>query len=65
MRQWLHRKALWGDSSTGISAIPHLEMPVAALFADAAWNPKFVAEYVFPAAIFGFYTHLEYIKLVP
>jgi hypothetical protein len=41
------------------------EMPLAALFADAAVNPKFIAEYTFPGVITGFYTHLEYIKLVP
>mgnify|MGYP003474021711 CR=1 FL=1 len=41
------------------------EMPLAALFADATVNPKFVAEYTFPGVITGFYTHLEYIKLVP
>ena len=41
------------------------ELPLAALFADAAINPKFIAEYTFPGIITGFYTHLEYIKLVP
>jgi dipeptide transport system substrate-binding protein len=41
------------------------EIPLAALFADAAINPKFIAEYTFPGIITGFYTHLEYIKLVP
>jgi peptide/nickel transport system substrate-binding protein len=41
------------------------EMPLAALFADAAINPKFIAEYTFPGIITGFYTHLEYIKLAP
>ena len=41
------------------------EMPLAALFADAAVNPKFIAEYTFPGVITGFYTHLEYIKLAP
>ena len=41
------------------------ELPVAALFADAAVNPKFIADYTFPGVITGFYTHLEYIKLVP
>jgi peptide/nickel transport system substrate-binding protein len=41
------------------------EMPLAALFADATVNPKYIAEYTFPGVITGFYTHLEYIKLVP
>ena len=41
------------------------EIPLAALFADAAVNPKFIADYTFPGVITGFYTHLEYIKLVP
>jgi ABC-type transport system substrate-binding protein len=41
------------------------ELPLAALFADAAINPKFIAEYTFPGIITGFYTHLEYVKLAP
>jgi ABC-type transport system substrate-binding protein len=41
------------------------ELPLAALFADAAVNPKFIAEYTFPGIITGFYTHLEYVKLAP
>jgi peptide/nickel transport system substrate-binding protein len=41
------------------------EMPLFWLFAEAAVNPKVVAEYVFPGSIPGFYTHLEYIKLAP
>jgi ABC-type transport system substrate-binding protein len=40
------------------------EMPLFWLLADAAINPKFIAEYVFPGDIAGLYTHLEYIKLV-
>jgi peptide/nickel transport system substrate-binding protein len=36
-----------------------------ALGSDIAANPKFVAEYVFPGNVTGFYTHLEYIKTVP
>jgi len=40
-------------------------MPLFFLYADAAVNPKYVAEYVFPGVITGFFTHLEYIKLVP
>ena len=27
-------------------------------------NPKYIAEYVFPGVITGFFTHLEYVKLV-
>jgi hypothetical protein len=27
-------------------------------------NPKYVAEYTFPGVITGFFTHLEYVKLV-
>jgi ABC-type transport system substrate-binding protein len=41
------------------------ELPLAALFADAAVNPKFIAEYTFPGIITGFYTHLEHVKLAP
>ncbi|MBI3327254.1 MAG: ABC transporter substrate-binding protein [Nitrospinae bacterium] len=41
------------------------EIPLFWLFAEAAVNPKFIAEYVFPGTITGFYTHLEYIKLAP
>ncbi len=40
------------------------EMPMFWLYADAAINPKYVSEYVFPGNITGFYTHLEYVKLV-
>jgi ABC-type transport system substrate-binding protein len=40
------------------------EMPMFWLYADAAVNPKYVSEYVFPGNITGFYTHLEYVKLV-
>jgi peptide/nickel transport system substrate-binding protein len=40
-------------------------MPLFFLYADAAVNPKYVAEYVFPGVITGFFTHLEYIKLAP
>ena len=39
------------------------EIPLFQLFADAAINPKFIAEYVFPGDLGGFYSHLEYIKL--
>jgi hypothetical protein len=41
------------------------DMPLFWLHADAAVNPKFIAEYTFPGSITGFYTHLEYVKLVP
>jgi hypothetical protein len=40
-------------------------MPLFFLYADAAVNPKYVAEYTFPGVITGFFTHLEYIKLAP
>jgi peptide/nickel transport system substrate-binding protein len=33
--------------------------------AEIMANPKFVAEYVFPGTINGFFTHLEYIDTVP
>jgi len=38
-------------------------IPLFFLYADAAVNPKYVAEYTFPGVITGFFTHLEYIKL--
>ena len=41
------------------------EMPMFWLFAEATVNPKYIAEYVFPGVITGYFTHLEYIKLVP
>ncbi len=41
------------------------EVPLFWLFAEAAVNPKYIAEYVFPGVITGYFTHLEYIKLVP
>ena len=41
------------------------EMPLFWLFAEAAVNPKYVAEYVFPGVITGYFTHLEYVKLAP
>ena len=31
---------------------------------EAVVNPKYIAEYVFPGVITGFFTHLEYVKLV-
>jgi peptide/nickel transport system substrate-binding protein len=39
-------------------------MPLFFLYADAAVNPKYVVEYTFPGVITGFFTHLEYVKLV-
>ena len=39
------------------------EMPMFWLYAEAVVNPKYVAEYVFPGVITGFFTHLEYVKL--
>jgi ABC-type transport system substrate-binding protein len=41
------------------------EIPLFWLFAEAAVNPKYVAEYTFPGVITGFFTHLEYVKLAP
>jgi ABC-type transport system substrate-binding protein len=41
------------------------EIPLFWLFAEAAVNPKYVAEYTFPGVITGYFTHLEYIKLAP
>jgi len=41
------------------------EIPLFWLFAEAAVNPKYIAEYVFPGIITGYYTHLEHIKLAP
>jgi len=39
------------------------DIPLFWFSAEAAVNPRFIAEYVFPGIITGFYTHLEYIKL--
>jgi len=39
------------------------EIPLFWLYAEAAVNPKYVAEYVFPGVITGYFTHLEYVKL--
>jgi peptide/nickel transport system substrate-binding protein len=41
------------------------EIPLFWLFAEATVNPKYIAEYVFPGVITGYYTHLEYIRLAP
>src|SRR5713101_5587746 len=40
------------------------DMPLFWLFAEAGVNPKYIAEYTFPGSITGFFTHVEYIKLV-
>jgi peptide/nickel transport system substrate-binding protein len=39
------------------------EIPMFWLYADAAVNPKYIAEYTFPGIITGYFTHLEYVKL--
>lgn len=39
------------------------DMPLFWLHAEAGVNPKYIAEYIFPGSITGFFTHLEYIKL--
>jgi ABC-type transport system substrate-binding protein len=41
------------------------DIPMFWLHAEAGVNPKYIAEYTFPASITGFFTHLEYIKLAP
>jgi ABC-type transport system substrate-binding protein len=41
------------------------DMPMFWLRAEAGVNSKFIAEYTFPGSITGFFTHLEYVKLVP
>ena len=41
------------------------EIPLFWLYADAAVNPKYIAEYVFPGVITGYFTHLEYVRLAP
>jgi peptide/nickel transport system substrate-binding protein len=41
------------------------EIPLFWLFAEATVNPKYIAEYVFPGVITGYFTHLEYVKLAP
>jgi peptide/nickel transport system substrate-binding protein len=41
------------------------EIPLFWLYADAAVNPKYIAEYTFPGIITGYFTHLEYVKLAP
>jgi ABC-type transport system substrate-binding protein len=42
-----------------------VEIPLFWLFAEAAVNPKYVAEYTFPGVITGYFSHLEYVKLAP
>jgi hypothetical protein len=41
------------------------DLPIYWLFAEAAVNPKYIAEYVFQAVVTGFFTHLAYMKLAP
>jgi ABC-type transport system substrate-binding protein len=41
------------------------DIPLVWLYAEAAVNPKYIAEYIFPGSITGFFTHLEYVKLTP
>jgi peptide/nickel transport system substrate-binding protein len=41
------------------------EIPMFWLYAEAAVNPKYIAEYTFPGIITGYFTHLEYVKLAP
>lgn len=41
------------------------ELPMFWLYADAAVNPRYIAEYTFPGTITGYFTHLEYVKLAP
>src|SRR5499433_3427507 len=41
------------------------DIPLFWLFAEATVNPKYIAEYVFPGVITGYFTHLEYVKLAP
>jgi peptide/nickel transport system substrate-binding protein len=41
------------------------EIPLFWLYAEAAVNPKYIAEYTFPGIITGYFTHLEYVKLEP
>jgi hypothetical protein len=40
------------------------DMPLFWLRAEAGVNPKYISEYTFPGSITGFFTHLEYVKLV-
>ena len=41
------------------------DIPLFWLFAEATVNPQFIADYEFPGTIVGYFTHLEYIKLMP
>jgi hypothetical protein len=41
------------------------DMPLFWLYAEAGVHPQYVAEYIFPGSITGFFTHLEYVKLAP
>ena len=53
-----------GDQGT-ISSPSLPRCPLFWLFAEAAVNPKYIAEYAFPGVITGYFTHLEYVKLAP
>ena len=39
-------------------------MPLFWFFAEVTVNPRHIAAYTFPGVISGFFTHLEYVKLV-
>lgn len=39
------------------------DMPLFWIYAEAGVNPAYVAEYIFPGSITGFFTHLEYLTL--
>jgi len=41
------------------------DIPLFWLFAEATVNPQVIADYEFPGTIVGYFTHLEYIKLMP
>jgi ABC-type transport system substrate-binding protein len=43
----------------------YAHMPLFWLYAEVAVNPKYVAAYVFPGVITGYFTHFEYVKLAP
>ena len=47
----------------GTGPFEFVEMPLFWPFAEAAVNPRYIAEYVVPGVITGYYTHLEYIRL--
>ncbi len=58
----------WDTNFTWLQTRSHkfnefAEIPMFWLFAEAAVNPKYIAEYVFPGVITGSFTHLEYVKV--